>query len=205
MIKLYLIRHGETDWNTTKRFQGWSDIELNKNGLKQAKLLGERFKKIKIDEIYSSPLKRAVKTAEPIAKANGIEVKTNENFKEINFGKWEGMTRDEISEIYGSEFDDFIKAPETHTFPGEISFDNVTKRLVKGLNEVLRGKNNMSIAIVSHGGIIRLMMKYLLDIREPWYNKTWVDNTSITYIEIGKNHNLLRVFNDSSHIENGIL
>lgn len=205
MIKLYLIRHGETDWNASKKFQGWSDIELNKNGLEQAKLLGERFKNIKVDEIYSSPLKRAVKTAEPLAKANGITVQTNECFKEINFGKWEGLTRDEISETYGAEFDDFIIAPEIHTFPGEISFDNVTKRIAKGLDEVLKGKNDKSIAIVSHGGIIRLMIKYLLDIHEPFYNKTWVDNTSVTFIEIGKNYNLLRVFNDSSHINNGIL
>lgn len=205
MNKLYLIRHGETDWNVTKRFQGWSDIELNKNGIEQAKLLGKRFQKIKVDEVYSSPLKRAVKTAEPVAQANGICVKTNECFKEINFGEWEGRTRDELSQVYGTQFDEFINEPESHTFPGETSFDIVTKRVAKGLNEVLKGKNNESIAIVSHGGIIRLMIKYLLDLNEPWYNKTWVDNTSVTFIEIGKNHTLLRVFNDSSHIENGIL
>ncbi len=206
MIKLYLIRHGETEWNTVKRFQGWTDIELSEKGLKQAELLGKRFENIHIDELYASPLKRAVKTAEGISKASGLEIKTSEYFKEINFGAWEGKTRSELSELYGSEFDDFIKHPQDLPFPGEGNFDNVTKRIKKGLDEVLDGKDDVSIAIVSHGGIIRLMIKYLLDIKEDLYNSTWIDNTSISLVEIRKNSAMLRVLNDSSHIpDNGII
>lgn len=206
MIKLYLIRHGETEWNTVKRFQGWTDIELSEKGLKQAELLGKRFKNIHIDELYASPLKRAVKTAEGISKASGLEIKTSEYFKEINFGAWEGKTRSELSALYGSEFDDFIKHPQDLPFPGEGSFDNVTKRIKKGLDMVLDGKDDVSIAIVSHGGIIRLMIKYLLDIKEDLYNSTWIDNTSISLVEIRKNSAMLRVLNDSSHIpDNGII
>ena len=71
---------------------------------------------------------------------------------------------------------------------------------------VLDGKDNISVAIVSHGGIIRLIVKYLLDIEGEWYNKTWIDNTSITLLELKKGGNLLRVLNDSSHIpDNGII
>ncbi len=206
MIRLYLIRHGETEWNTVKRFQGWTDIELSSRGIEQARLLSERFRNIKLDEIYSSPLKRAVKTAEPIAEKKGLELKTSEYFKEINFGIWEGKTRDELSALYGAEFDDFLIHPEAHTFPGDGSFDAVTERIKKGLNMVLDAKDNISVAIVSHGGIIRLIVKYLLDIEGEWYNKTWIDNTSITLLELKKGGNLLRVLNDSSHIpDNGII
>ncbi len=206
MIKLYLIRHGETQWNTAKRFQGWTDIELNENGLKQAELLGRRFEGIHIDELYSSPLKRAVKTAEEISKARGLDIKTSEYFKEINFGAWEGKTRSELSELYGNEFDDFIKHPQDLPFPGEGSFDNVTERIKKGLHEILDGKDNVSIAIVSHGGIIRLIIRYLLGIKEDLYNSTWIDNTSISLIEIRKNTAMLRVLNDSSHVpDNGVM
>ena len=71
---------------------------------------------------------------------------------------------------------------------------------------VLDGKDDVSIAIVSHGGIIRLMIKYLLDIKEDLYNSTWIDNTSISLVEIRKNSAMLRVLNDSSHIpDNGII
>jgi len=205
MIRLYLIRHGETDWNKARRFQGWTDIELSAEGAEQARLLSERFKKINIDEIYASPLKRAVATAMPIAKIQGIEVTTKENFKEINFGEWEGMTAPEISAKYGKEFDDFIVAPEKGVFPGDISFDKVTNRIKEGLEEVLNGKEDKSIAIVSHGGIIRLMIKYLMGFEGEWYNKTWIDNTSISLIEIRKRGTLMRVLNDSSHLNHGIL
>ena len=68
----------------------------------------------------------------------------------------------------------------------------------------MEGKNGKSIAVVTHGGIIRIAVKYLLGIEGQWFNKTWIDNTSITLVEIHKNYNLLRVLNDSSHINKGI-
>ena len=205
MIRLYLIRHGETEWNKARRFQGWTDIELSSEGEEQAKLLGERFKKIKVDEVYASPLKRAVATAMPIANVHGIKVITKEHFKEINFGEWEGMTATEISAKYGKDFDDFMIAPEKGIFPGDYSFDKVTDRIKIGLEEVLEEKADKNIVIVSHGGIIRLMIKYLMEFDCEWYNKTWIDNTAISLIEIRKYGKLMRVLNDSSHLANGIL
>ena len=204
MIKLYLIRHGETEWNSIKRWQGWTDIELSEKGRNQARLLGERMKNMDIDEIYSSPLKRAYETARPAAEAKGMEIKTMDCFKEINFGEWEGMTSEEISAKYGKEFGEFLKNPEEMPFSGEGSFKNVEKRIDKGFEKILEGKNGKSIAVVTHGGIIRIAVKYLLGIEGQWFNKTWIDNTSITLVEIHKNYNLLRVLNDSSHINKGI-
>lgn len=204
MIKLYLIRHGETEWNSIKRWQGWTDIELSEKGRNQARSLGERMKNMDIDEIYSSPLKRAYETARPAAEAKGMEIKTMDCFKEINFGEWEGMTSEEISAKYGKEFDEFLKNPEEMPFSGEGSFKNVEKRIAKGFEKILEGKNGKSIAVVTHGGIIRIAVKYLLGIEGQWFNKTWIDNTSITLVEIHKNYNLLRVLNDSSHINKGI-
>ncbi len=200
MIRLYLIRHGETEWNKARRFQGWTDIELSDEGKSQAALLGERFKKIDVDEIYSSPLKRAVETAKAIADNKNIEIKMNENFKEINFGEWEGLTATEISQKFGSGFDEFIKYPEMGSFPGEMSFDNVTERIKRGLKEVIDGKDDKNIVIVSHGGIVRLIIKYLMGFEGEWYNKTWIDNTSVSIVEIRKNGNLMRVLNDYSHL-----
>lgn len=209
MIRLYLIRHGETDWNTVRRFQGWTDIELNEKGLRQAELLGKRFENIPVDEVYASPLKRAVKTALPVAKAAGVELKTCEHFKEINFGAWEGKTRDELVEEYGELFNEFLTHPQQMTFPGNVgdgSFAAVEKRIKKGFDEILEGKDDVKIAVVSHGGIIRLMIKYLLGIEEDLYNSTWIDNTSISVVDVRKNGNILRVLNDCSHIpDNGIL
>lgn len=206
MIRLYLIRHGETDWNKQKKFQGWTDIDLNENGKMQAELLGERFKDIKVDEIYSSPLQRSVNTAKPIAQIKNLSIIENENFKEINFGEWEGLTVSEIYEKAGEDFVTFMKKPEEGTFPGDGSFANVTKRIAEGLEEVLDGKEDKNIVIVSHGGIVRLTISYLMNFPGDWYNKTWIDNTSVSVIELSKNRgNLLRVLNDFSHINSDIL
>ena len=94
-------------------------------------------------------------------------------------------------------------------FPGNVgdgSFAAVEKRIKKGFDEILEGKDDVKIAVVSHGGIIRLMIKYLLGIEEDLYNSTWIDNTSISVVDVRKNGNILRVLNDCSHIpDNGIL
>ncbi len=204
MIKLYLIRHGETAWNKEHRWQGWTDIELSEEGIKQAELLGERFKNFQIDEIYSSPLKRAYETARPAAEKMGLEIVKMDNFKEINFGYWEGKDSKELTAEYGEEFTKFMSDPENMPFPGDGSFANVEKRVMEGINKILEGKNGKSIAVVSHGGIVRIIIKALLGIEGEWFNKTWIDNTSISLIEIHKNYNLLRVLNDFSHLKNGI-
>ena len=202
--RFYLIRHGETDWNKGGRYQGCTNIQLNDAGREQARLLGERFKFLPLDVVYVSPLDRAVATAAPLAAAHGLTPIQDAHFREINFGEWEGMTSEEISAKYGKEFDEFLKNPEEMPFSGEGSFKNVEKRIAKGFEKILEGKNGKSIAVVTHGGIIRIAVKYLLGIEGQWFNKTWIDNTSITLVEIHKNYNLLRVLNDSSHINKGI-
>ena len=87
---LYFVRHGETSWNKSKIYQGSTDIPLNSTGLQQAKLVSSYFKDISIDDIFTSPLKRASVTAEIIAKPHCISVKENRNLMEMNFGQWEG-------------------------------------------------------------------------------------------------------------------
>ncbi|HIW49073.1 MAG TPA: histidine phosphatase family protein [Firmicutes bacterium] len=206
MNRLYLIRHGETQWNKEMRFQGWTDIPLSETGREQAQKLAWRMRDIPIDEIYASPLQRAVETARPMAQLKGLSISTMQAFKEINFGPWEGMTAQEIREGWGESFVEFMKYPEAGTFPGEGSFDQVTERIRQGLDQVLEQKDGKNIAIVSHGGIVRLMIRYLMGFTGEWYNKTWIDNTSISIVEVRpKRGNLLRVLNDFSHLKNGVL
>ena len=131
MNRLYLIRHGETQWNKEMRFQGWTDIPLSETGREQAQKLAWRMRDIPIDEIYASPLQRAVETARPMAQLKGLSISTMQAFKEINFGPWEGMTAQEIREGWGESFVEFMKYPEAGTFPGEGSFDQVTERILE--------------------------------------------------------------------------
>ena len=204
MEKLYLIRHGETQWNREKKYQGWSDIPLSEEGKRQALRLAERFQHIPVDCIYASPLQRAYDTALPLARQKGLTVQRHECFKEINFGEWEGHTSVQLKEKFGAPFERFIQEPYLHPFPGEGSFQAVSQRIRQGLVQVWnqsQQKGEKTVVIVSHGGIIRLAVFLLLGIGMELYMKTWIDNTGITLFTFEQDEVMLRTLNDASHLE----
>lgn len=138
MGRLYLIRHGETDSNKSFRFQGQTDIELNEKGLAQAELLAEHFKTVRLDAVYSSSLKRARQTAAPLAAVHGLEVQPVEDIKEIAFGKWEGLTYNQINDAGLGQIDEFFKNPALCHVPGGENFTDVAARVEPFLNAALR-------------------------------------------------------------------
>ena len=166
MGRLYLIRHGETDSNKSYRFQGQTDIELNAKGKVQAQLLAEHFKDIKLDKIYCS----ARQTAEPMAQTHGIAVETVDDIKEIAFGEWEGMTFDEINAKWPGEIDAFFKNPALCHVPGGENFTAVAARVEPFFKRCLTEMDDKDIAIVSHGGIIRVLLCLFLgvDLNNIW-------------------------------------
>ena len=201
--KIYFIRHGETSWNVENRYQGWTDIELSEVGVKQAKLLGERFKNINVDKIYASPLKRAFETARQIGENTGGDVVIDESFKEINFGEWEGGTISELTEKYGDEYLKFFNPPWATTFPGDGSFKNVESRMAKGIDRILKEDKGKSIVIVSHGGLLKILLLYVMGLPQDFYKKVWLDNTAVSLIEVNSEGKpLLRILNDKSHLDN---
>lgn len=108
-MKLFLIRHGQTDWNIKGKIQGSCDIELNHTGIKQAEELSNKVleNKYKFSKIYSSPQRRAVKTAEILSKVTNIEYISTEGLEEINFGEWEGLSWAEVKGKYPTEYDEW--------------------------------------------------------------------------------------------------
>lgn len=99
-MKLYIIRHGETDWNKEKRLQGQSDTQLNEYGIELARITGEALKDVHFDYIFSSPLKRAYKTAELIRMDRPVKIITDDRLKEICFGVNEGVSSELITEDF---------------------------------------------------------------------------------------------------------
>lgn len=200
--RFYLIRHGETDWNKGGRYQGCTNIDLNAEGREQARLLGRRFEYLPLDHVYVSPLNRAVETAEQVAKAHGLTPIVDEHFKEINFGEWEGHTIQELSEKYGRAYTDFFKDPFDHPVPGEGSFQNAMKRAIEGFEALEKKHKGENIAIVSHGGLLRVMLVGLLGMGDEFYRKTWMTNTSITMLDVMEDgRRLLMTLNDKAHLE----
>lgn len=199
MLRLYFMRHGETVWNTERRYQGMTDIELSEEGLRQAECAAKRFKNIKIDKIYASPLKRAMKTAEKIAAEKGLEIISEDDFREIHFGEWEGKTVPELTEKYGESYTNFIREPHKYGFPGEGSVENVINRIKPGIDRII-AEDEGNVLIVSHGGIIRLMIMYIMGLDSSWFTKMWINNTGVSIVEIKNDRRLLLTLNDSAHL-----
>ena len=161
-MKLIFIRHGQTDWNVLGKIQGSNDIELNDNGLKQAVELGIRVKEAgyRIHKIYSSKQKRAYRTAQILSEAVKVDCIPVDGLEEINFGKWEGLTWDEVTSKHKDYYSiwkqdrRYINAPE-----GE-SYQELLDRVLKVIKTILQ-KETKDVAIVTHGAVIMSLQCYV--------------------------------------------
>ncbi|WP_010250140.1 histidine phosphatase family protein [Acetivibrio cellulolyticus] len=203
MSKIYLVRHGETDWNREDRCQGCLDIDLNSDGIKQAEVVAQRLSTEDIHLIYCSNLKRAYRTAEIIGQKTGLSITKNEGLNEIHFGDWEGLTFGEMRNRPDYNYNDWRLSPHTVEFPGEGSLNNVQKRVMKYVDEIISQNTGKNILIVSHGGVIKLIVLGLLGIGLEAYTKFYISNTSVSIINVEKDRNYLRTLNDTCHVITG--
>ena len=146
MTELYLVRHGETDWNRQHRIQGLTDIPLNETGREQARAAGRLLARREWDGIIASPLSRAMETASIIAEETGLSApEPIDALVERNYGEGEGLDFTEINRRY----------PDRAAVPGQESRDEVIARVVPALREVASARPGESLIVVSHGGAIR--------------------------------------------------
>lgn len=164
-MKLYLIRHGETDWNKIKRLQGSTDIPLNENGEALAKATCEAMKDIHLDIIFTSPLNRAYRTAELVRGEREIPLIKEKRIQEIGFGDYEGVIlKAEGGNIPDPEFVFFFTKPEKYkTPPNGESIPSLLKRTGDFLEELKHREDlqDKTILISTHGAAVRAMINYI--------------------------------------------
>lgn len=181
-MKLYLIRHGQTDWNIQGKIQGSHDIPLNETGRKQAESVAKGMESRPVARIFSSTLKRAAETAEEIARIQEVEITYMKELIEVEFGKWEGLTWDEIQREYPAEFERWSLNPVDVAPPGGETQTQVMKRCVSVVEEILKRTNGREdTAIVSHGATIAYLVAYMMR-NHPEEAEIIVDNASITTV-----------------------
>lgn len=151
---IILIRHGQTSWNKKGIFQGWNDIELDEEGIRQALKTAEELKAHKFHAIYSSPLKRAQQTAEKIAKHHNLPIFEVAEFKERSYGifegkSWEDFDKDEKARQKYNKRGRFLYKP-----PKGESYLNLYRRVSAKLDEIVSKHKKEKIAIISHGGVM---------------------------------------------------
>jgi alpha-ribazole phosphatase len=182
MRKIYLVRHGQTNANVEKKYCGQTDVNLNHKGLKDAASIAKVLKDTSIDAIVSSDLKRTLKTAELINEYHHLKIELIPEFREINFGKFENLTFKEIGEKFPKEKEKMIKEKVNYNFLEGESLNQLHARVVGSFNQLLKEKPNENLLIVSHGGVIRMILTEILsgDINNYWSIE--VDNTRISTI-----------------------
>jgi alpha-ribazole phosphatase/probable phosphoglycerate mutase len=202
--RIFLVRHGETEWNREFRYQGISDIPLNDTGLEQARRLGLRLSSITPDRVLASPLSRAHSTAEVIMKHNGADtdIVIRDELRELSFGIWEGLTIPEIKEIDGDTFSKWREAPFSSVPKNGESFSEVFGRSKPFAEElIVTGLPGEDTFIVAHGGVLRAIASALLGFENiDLFWRMRFDNCSITVIDIWEARPSLLLSNDTHHL-----
>lgn len=199
--EILLIRHGETEWNASGRFQGSKDISLAQEGIIQAKFLKERLQ-CDFDGVYTSPLSRAMETAEIICEGTSLKPIIENEIREIEFGHWEGLTINEIRDQYPKEFN-FWRTDEENAdlMGGDLSLRKASHRAKEAILRIANENKGKKVIIVAHGGIIKAGLIGLFDWKMTMYHKLNLGNTAITKLIITKTSDAkLITLNDTSHL-----
>ena len=199
-MKIYLIRHGQTDWNVAGKIQGKTDIPLNETGRRQAACLAKGMEHRPVAQIFSSDLIRARETARAIGESQHVEVETLSGLEEIGFGKWEGMTLEQIQVIFPTEYEKWCENPVMVAPPGGESLSQIKERCRKVMEEILKMANG-DFAIVSHGAMLAYVVEYLMR-NDPNDQEIIVGNASITTIQYEPENEtaVLIQANDQEHL-----
>lgn len=161
MPRLILIRHGETDWNIEGRYQGQADPPINAKGREQALQLARSMRGVEIELLYSSPLRRALETAEILAAQLDLPIEIDARLQEIHQGDWQTRLRREIQALYPELFRRWESEPWQVSPPGGESLEQVQHRVHAAVDEILRRRHEQPVVLVSHRiPLVLLKLRY---------------------------------------------
>ena len=195
-MKLLLARHGQTEWNADRRFQGHTDVKLSDRGRAQAHALGRALRNRAVTAAYVSPMLRAVETAEIALADAGIPYTPIEELRELSLGDWEGCTVDEIRRQDGDPYGAWLRAPLDCPPPNAEPLPDVRDRILKAIDRIGAAHGEGDALIVAHGGVISVYACHLLGAS---FNQLWrlrCDNCSLAVLDPPR----LVTWNDTRHL-----
>lgn len=210
--RVYLIRHGETDWNTNGRWQGVLPIDLNDTGREQARRLASVLQHEEIEAIYTSDLSRAEETARIVGNMLGIIPSADVRLRELDIGVFQGLTLDEIKQLYPQHYAAFMNEPITYVLPEGESRRILQARVIAAWNEYTSRSDVRRIVIVTHGGAVKMLLSSLFPRALAEFQVMDIPNTSITILKRDRHdwiiHDLANVTHlggkDSSEKDTGV-
>ncbi|MGZ5296117.1 MAG: histidine phosphatase family protein [Actinomycetota bacterium] len=164
MTTLLLIRHAEPAAWAKQLCHGALDVPLSDEGVIQARCIGDHLRDARLDEVYASPLGRAVATASAVARPHGLTPVLREDLAEIDFGAFEGRTFDEIAASHPDLYRQWMLDPTSVRFPEGETFEDLRARATSEVTRIRREHEDGSVAVVTHGGVIRAVLAEVLDV-----------------------------------------
>ena len=194
--QLFLVRHGETLHNVAGIAQGWNDSALSDRGSRQVQSLAGRIAALQPTALYSSPLGRALTTAEAIAKTTGLRIETIEDLREMSYGNWEGMSFLDVRGAYKPIYEQWIEDPECPCPNGE-SHSDVRRRMERAFAAITAER----AVVVTHGTAIRIGATALLDLPVMASRHFAQDNAALNLFVWRLDRWVLKHWNDITHCE----
>ena len=203
-MNLWLIRHGETDWNVEGRMQGQADTPLNARGLEQAEQLAARLAaETQIDALYTSPLARAYATAQILARRLNLTPIADQRLVEHGIGDLEGLTFAEVEARYPELVRAWRESRTRVPLPGEEPLSELRARIVGAMDDIRARHVGANVAVVSHGAALRLFVGTIMGLDLEQRLPFWFDNASVSLVEWSNPFPRVRLLNDTCHLRDG--
>ncbi len=199
MAEIILARHGETEWNVEEVFRGRVDVELNETGVQQAELLAEHLSQLKIEAVYSSPLKRALNTAQAITRRQKLEVEVSPGLIDCDFGQWQGLQLEEVKDRYKGLYRQWAESPHRLKIPGGESLDEVRERALEVVDDIV-ARYKERVVLVSHRVVNKVLICALLGLDNSHFWNIRQDTCGTTTFGHQDGRFVLINHNDTSYL-----
>lgn len=201
MTRLIIARHAESDYNLQNRIQGHHDSGLTRRGLSQARALARRLGEYKIARVYSSDLGRATTTTAEILKHLRAPLTLDPLIREIHLGEWEGMTPDEVDNLYDKGYQKWLAKPSAARIPKSEPLSRFRRRVTRRIAQIAARHPNQTVLVVTHGGAITAMLsEWLAADFDALLLRLRIDNTSLTFVDFSGKKVRLHAINDTRHL-----
>ena len=202
--RIILIRHGSTEWNEGEgeRFRGRAEIELNEFGLRQAKATAVGLSRWNVDAVYSSPLKRALATAEILASHSGLQITPLPGLIDIDYGSWQRLSLREAQAQDSQLYQLWQQSPHLVTFPKGESLAQVRMRATTAVDSLLAEHVGETIVLVSHKVVCKVLLCYFLGLDNFHFWQIEQDTAAISIVELRDDVFILKLLNDTCHLRN---
>jgi broad specificity phosphatase PhoE len=200
MTRIVLVRHGRTEWNKDQIFRGTVDIPLDDQGRKEAACARDWLRETVFHAAYSSPLGRAVETAEIILAPHGVAVRKLDGLADLNYGDWQGKTDEEVRKMYPDLHRQWREAPHTVVFPGGEGLAAVRKRSLAAVEEVVARHPEKTVLLAGHRVVNKVLIAALLGLDDSHFWEIGQDTAALNEFAYREGKWICRLVNDTCHL-----